>query len=244
MKKVIIFFTLITIFCVNSVILHAGIVGDINNDGKIGLEEAIHALQVVAGQREFLPTMVNLGGVFFDSTSDKLSNDSYLSIPISHVTTYSGYGDYAGYTKTHQVFEGESVKGVNAVRLHTSGDCGEDCWTEDIWFAFDTVGNCRILKNITNGVLRFETSVDIMPPVYMPIQISVGQSWFCLGSVFTVIDINASIKGYTSLLKLKCDMYGSEDIDYAYFKKGAGEVVNHWHDSPAPTGSGWILNAN
>lgn len=46
MKKVVIFLAVITIFWVNSVISHAGIVGDINNDGKIGLEEAIYALQV------------------------------------------------------------------------------------------------------------------------------------------------------------------------------------------------------
>ena len=48
-KKMYFFIMLITCLCVNIAISNAGVVGDINNDGRIGLEEAIYALQVVAG---------------------------------------------------------------------------------------------------------------------------------------------------------------------------------------------------
>ena len=240
MKKYIISVVAITIFCTSSIILNAAVIEDINNDGKIGLEEAIYALQTIAGMRP-QPETVNLGGVYFDTTSDQWPTDSYLSIPTSGVMSYSGYGNYAGFTITHEFFPGQSVRGVKCVKMHTSGDCGEDCWTEDWWFAFDTRGNCRVLKQITNGVLRFEASAELMPPVFMPKKISLGQTWFCLGTVLTVEDLNASFKDYQNLLKLKADMYGSEDIDYFYFQKGKGLVINHWYDRPIPTGSGWKL---
>jgi hypothetical protein len=186
--------------------------------------------------------MVNLGGVFFDSTSDKLPDVGYLSIPTSNVMTYSGYGDYSGYTMTYRYFEGESVAGVNAVRVQISGNCGEDCEPEDYWLAFDTDRNCRILRIIVNGTLRFEASAESQPPVYLPSQISVGQTWYSADALVSVVDIDASFKGYTGLLKLKQD-FCDEDIDYVYFQKGRGLVIDDWWDD-CPVPCGWILNTN
>ena len=39
---------MIGVFLIYS-LAHGGVVGDVNGDGKVGLEEAVHALQVTAG---------------------------------------------------------------------------------------------------------------------------------------------------------------------------------------------------
>jgi len=49
MRRITVFIAILAIGCMFCGTLSAGIVGDINNDGKIDLGEAIYALQVAAG---------------------------------------------------------------------------------------------------------------------------------------------------------------------------------------------------
>lgn len=51
MKTGLSMFICLALLALTSPMLEAGVVGDINNDGKVGLTEAINALQVTAGLR-------------------------------------------------------------------------------------------------------------------------------------------------------------------------------------------------
>lgn len=58
--------------------IYAGIVGDVNNDGKIGLEEAIYALQVISEGRQIIPHPRPADMVFyfgFDEAGDSVAVD-------------------------------------------------------------------------------------------------------------------------------------------------------------------------
>jgi hypothetical protein len=58
-------------------------VGDVNGDGQIGLDDAIHALQVVAGHRTQTP--VNPNAVFVASTGENKARGGASAVgPLTH----------------------------------------------------------------------------------------------------------------------------------------------------------------
>jgi hypothetical protein len=178
--------------------------------------KATATVSVPAGNpHEFYRVQVGgilLGTALFDCTSDQVPTNSYWPMPTGIVRTYTGYGDYAGYSMTEQYYLGESVAGVKAVRMHSTGTDPDDTWTEDWWMALDIHGDLRVLKLVSSGGGSYEASSTNTPPVILPAQPVVGQSWDLLGIGLSITSTNATFMGYSGLLALRIDM-GGGDID-------------------------------
>ena len=203
---------------------------------------ASNTIAVAAGKPyEFYRMKVGgilLGTALFDCNSDQMPTNSYWPMPTGIVRTYTGYGDYAGYSMAEQYYIGESVAGVKAVKMHSTGNHPTDTWTEDWWVARDVQGDLRVLKLVSSSGGSYETSPTNTPPIILPAQPVVGQSWDLLGIGLTITSTNATFMGYSGLLALRIVMDAS-DTDINYYQLGIGCVVKHWNDSPPPSGSGW-----
>jgi hypothetical protein len=211
---------------------------------------------------------VTLGDATFDESSSNVRAEGFGSFKMEEVQVFSGYGDYAGFLKTRKCTDSEAVAGVKCVKCTTNGasqdpnaidlvitETGARVTTvEGRWLAYDTGGNLRILKLSSGDSVTFEASATVTPPILLPANPAVAQSWNVLGKKMTVVALNTSAGGHDNLLKLKVEAgtvdedvdpavpSGNDEFEFKYFKSGAGLIAIESGASDAVEGSGWSLS--
>lgn len=143
MKKFVFF--LIMCFWVGTGILHGRIIGDVNNDCKIGLEEAIHALQVVSGIRtqrtENFPALAfyrfdeEAGSKVFDSTANELDG------------TIVGASHVAGKVENALLFGSSGAR----VELPPQGEFGTGQISIEVWIRLSEIETNSTYQIIGDG---------------------------------------------------------------------------------------------
>ena len=208
---------------------------------------------------------VTLGAATFDQSSSSIPAEGFGAMKMEMVQTLTGYGDYVGFLKTRKCSVSEPVAGVNCFQCTTAGASETPdavdlvisatgtrvVTTESRWLAFDTAGNLRVLKVTFAGAVSYEASTTDTPPILIPANPAVAQTWQVLGKKMTVAALDASAGGHDSLLKIKVEAAvddtappATEDaeFEYRYYKAGAGLVAIESSASDAPTGSGWSIS--
>ncbi len=189
------------------------------------------------------PATVRLGDAFFDDTSARVPTNSYLYFPaLGNFNTappvtnwYNGYGNYAGEAYTQVYVFGEidnQVSGVSCIVVHKSGNV--DITPADYWVATDILDNVRLLQVVEYSNVVYAASITNTPPMMLPCNVMVGQTWNRLGAWLTVINTNATYQSYSNLLEIQ--WVSSFDVDHEYYQLGLGQVFDHWYDSPTPSG--------
>lgn len=141
------------------------LLGDINEDGKIGIEEAIHALQVVAGIRSEPPapgeTYTNSLGMTFKSIpAGTFTMGSPTDEPgrSSNETQHQVTLSQSFYMQTTEVTQGQwqSVMGSNPSHFQ---DCGDGCPVEQV--SWDDIQDfLTALNSRGEGTYRLPTEAE------------------------------------------------------------------------------------
>ncbi len=128
---------------------------------------------------------VTLGDATFDASSDQTGTKWFFPMLPDVTNTYTGFGDNDGLTKTERFFLGETVAGVKAVKRHIEGS-SPAVPVEDWWLAAGTNDDLRVLKLVRGGVVLFEATANVTPPLLLPGTPTDGQTWELFGARMAV----------------------------------------------------------
>lgn len=135
-----------------------------------------------------------LGEAAFNSASAEVDPTWYDPMRQDAATVYEGFGANAGQTRTVTHSSGELVAGVKTIKRHTV-ETGLLGTTEDLWIAFDSQDNARVLKWERAGTVIFAATAAETPPLYLPSTATDGQSWAIAGTTVTIEWVAASQSG-------------------------------------------------
>lgn len=138
---------------------------------------------------------VRLGDVNFDNASAELSREWFEPMTIGSSKALTGYGANAGHTRTISYSVGGDVVGVKTLK-RTVVEKAATTTTENVWIAFDSQDNARVLKMERAGAVIFLATAAAVPPLYLPATPQEGQSWKLAGATVTIEQVIRSTSGY------------------------------------------------
>lgn len=172
---------------------------------------------------------VTLGDVTFVSASDQVPAEWYWPMPDDVTSTFEGFGENAGLTRTERFSRGETVSGVKTVKRHVEGST-EAVLTEDWWLGADTNGDMRVLRLVRAGAAVFEASPTATPPLLLPGSPAAGQTWDLFGTTMTVDWVALSFSG----AKVKVTQTAGIKVTSQYYSAGVGATY-----AESGSASGW-----
>jgi hypothetical protein len=172
---------------------------------------------------------VTIGDITFTSTSADPDATWYDPMVQEGAIVLDGFGALNGKTRTITYSAGEAISGVKTIkRKCVETAVGES--TEEIWIAFDSNDDARVLKIVRSGNLVFQANATATPPLYMPSLPKDGQSWDLSGTTVTVDSVIASNSGTC----LKVTYKTGEQAESRFLRVGDGIIYIE-----AGSDSGW-----
>lgn len=162
---------------------------------------------------------VTIGEITFDSASAETDATWYDPMIQNNAIVLEGFGSLSGKTRTITYSAGGEISGVTTIKRKSVEKSITES-TEEIWIAFDSKDDVRVLKIVQNGNLVFEASATTPPPLYLPCLPKDGQSWNLGGTTVTVDSVIASNSGTC----LKVTYKTGEQAESRFLRVGDGII--------------------